>query len=56
MLVSQPIVGNGLDRSAELDDVLLSYIVCDVKSCTVPTRPDTFPIYQIFYKSTKAKT
>ena len=35
MLITQPFVGNGLDRSAELDDILLSYIVCDEKSCIV---------------------
>ena len=29
MLIIRPIVGNGLDRSAGLNDVLLSYVVCD---------------------------
>ena len=29
MLITRPSVGNGLDRSAGLNDVLLSYVVCD---------------------------
>ena len=32
MLITQPFVGNGLDRSAGLDDILRSIVVCDEKS------------------------